>query len=51
MPLAFVSYVFGAVAERYGFAPIYVSLIAGAVAILVIAIFKLLKRHEIDANN
>ena len=51
MPLAFVSYLFGAVAEKFGFAPIYISLIAGSAAILAVAVFKLLKKHEIDADN
>ena len=51
MPLSFVSYLFGIIAEHFGFVPIYVCLIAGSVSILAIAVFKLLKRYEIDQNN
>ena len=46
MPLTFVSYIFGAVAEKFGFVPIYSALIIGSLSILAIAVFKLLKKHE-----
>jgi hypothetical protein len=48
LPLAFVSYLFGVVAEFFGFVPIYATLIAGSFCILMIALFKLLKPHEMD---
>jgi hypothetical protein len=48
MPLAFVSFLFGAWAEKAGFVPMYSILIAGAVLILAIAVFKLLKPHEVN---
>ena len=51
MPLAFVSFLFGVWAEKEGFVPIYSILIAGAFAILTIAVFKLLKKHEISQEN
>ena len=51
MPLAFVSFLFGAWAEKSGFVPIYSILIVGAASILAIAVFKLLKKHEISQEN
>jgi hypothetical protein len=51
MPLAFVSFLFGVWAEKEGFVPIYSILIAGVFAILTIAMFKLLKKHEISQEN
>ena len=49
MPLAFASYLFGMIAQRAGFIPIYIILIIGASIIGIIAIFKLLKPKEISS--
>lgn len=51
MPLSFASYLFGVIAEKFGFTSIYVMLIFGAVFILLIAFFKMLKPMEIEVFN
>lgn len=48
MPLSFASYLFGIIAEKFGFTSIYVILIVGAVIILAIAFLKMLKPKEIE---
>lgn len=49
MPLAFASYLFGVIADKAGFVSIYAISVIGAIIILAIAIFKLLKPKEIIA--
>jgi MFS family permease len=51
MPLAFASYLFGIIAEKFGFAPIYIILILGSTTILTVAISKLLKPEDIELIN
>jgi hypothetical protein len=51
LPLAFASYIFGVVADKVGFVPIYITLIIGAVSICLIALFKLLKPEELSIIN